>query len=139
MPDPRDFLPQPPWEGPPVPRGVVRKLQPTTLFEKRYAQKFEYRDREIWHFPHRRHRYAIPREVRISPGIEPDFDKLATYSEIWKLTKGPVGYSSVDDFVVLSGYDPGTVYQHLTWLVKNEQATMNVDRMGNVVYIKLRR
>lgn len=23
MPDPRDFLPQPPWEGPPLPRGIV--------------------------------------------------------------------------------------------------------------------
>lgn len=25
MPDPRDFLPQPPWEGPPIPRGRRQK------------------------------------------------------------------------------------------------------------------
>ena len=28
MPDPRDFLPQPPWEGPPIPRGIKRRIMP---------------------------------------------------------------------------------------------------------------
>lgn len=29
MPDPRDFLPQPPWEGPPIPEGFVKAFRPT--------------------------------------------------------------------------------------------------------------
>jgi hypothetical protein len=128
MPDIRDFLPMPP-PNPPVPRGWVR----------RYAIKFEYHGKEIWHYPRRPHIYAIPKEIRLGPGIKPSDEELATYIEIWELTKSPVGFSLVDDFVVLSGYSPEKVYQHLTWLVKNQKAIMNIDRWGNVVYIKLRR
>lgn len=28
MPDPRDFLPQPPWEGPPIPRALGKYIPP---------------------------------------------------------------------------------------------------------------
>ena len=28
MPKPSDFLPQPPWEGPPIPKGIVKVMKP---------------------------------------------------------------------------------------------------------------
>lgn len=140
MPEPRDFLPQPPWKGPPIPRVLQRgspRIKPRTKFEKQYTQRFKYKGREIWLFPNRSHIYAIPKEIRRGLGIQPSPEETTTYREIWGITKSAMGYISIDTFVTLSGYEPERVYHHMTWLVKNQQAIMNVDRMGKAVYVRL--
>jgi len=36
MPNPKDFLPPPPWEGPPIPRALADSILPPTAKQLRY-------------------------------------------------------------------------------------------------------
>lgn len=110
-------------------------MYPRTKFQKRYAKKVEYKGRAVWQFPGRTHTY-IPKGILITSGIKPSEDECNTYYEIWKIARSEVGYVPIDDIISLGGLDAEMVYNHLTWLVKNQKGHLGVDRMGKAVYFK---
>ena len=115
---------------------LSKPQRPRTKMQKQYANYYEYKGRMIAHFPSRVH-LEILREIRRGHGVKPKAEYLKMYKEIWRLTKSPLGYSCVEDFVELSGIPHEAVSQHLTWLVKNARAIAEVDRWGRPTYIWL--
>ena len=111
--------------------------KPRTVFEKSYAEVLEFEDKKVWGFPSSasiRDMPAIPREIRISKGIEPSIAELDRLIAIVKKTKSSFGYSSIFSIVYFFGED---ITRQMIWLVKNQMATLNVDRWGNAVYFQL--
>lgn len=112
--------------------------RPRTKFQKEYTSKITVSNKFIYHFPGRLHN-GIPKETRITKGVEPSKSNLAKYIEIWQLTKSELGYNLIDDFLALLDIPEQTIYNEIIWLVKNQIATINVDRFGNAVYFKFTR
>lgn len=41
MPDPKDFLPQPPWKGPPIPEAIIKAFGPITVEQINLGQQID--------------------------------------------------------------------------------------------------
>ena len=82
MPDPRDFLPLLPWEGPPIPRGLVHRAAPKTLRPYKIGDRLK---SSVWTDVHGRHPWLTVKGINIvewvgEPMIELEVtDGIQTY------------------------------------------------------------
>jgi hypothetical protein len=92
--------------------------RPTTKFQKQYAKKIQFGNREIWQFPGKyssspsdSKQVSIPKEIRVSKGIEPTVVQLNKIKGAWNVSNSPLGYSLIQDIVDLTGLDRNFVHQ----------------------------
>lgn len=77
MPNPRDFLPRPPWEGPPVPR-ILQQSNPTPYKEAEEKIRKWLRTTSYWHI--RRSLYEEYPEVE--PYAREILERMAARGEV---------------------------------------------------------
>ena len=127
----------------------MRKLLEEIIYEnrlsdlqKRGSRVVEFEGRKVVQYPWRydtqkNKRLQIPKDIRISAGIKPSDEELRKIIGAWNAAKYPLEYVHIQDIVDLTGLDRDLVHKIIIWLVKNQQARLNIDRAGNVVYVKM--
>jgi len=118
-----------------------KRHKPKTKFQKENSRLINYGNKKAYQFPLRGEDERlpnIPRNTRITSGTEPTQEELRDIKNIYKYVLGsesPFKYIPVWILVYFIGRD---ISHQLIWLVKNGFATLNVNRMGEAVYIKIK-
>jgi hypothetical protein len=119
--------------------------KPSTKFQKQYARMVEFEGRRIWQFPGKYgspdegKKISIPKEIRLSGGVKPGDDEFKKIVGAWRAAKSELGYSHIQDIVDLTGMDKESVHKAIIYLIKNQKAIGNVDRWGNLVFVKIKK
>lgn len=121
-------------------RSYCQGRIPKSDYQRKHSQRVAFDFRVYWSYPkgiRSKDRPApeLPKGIRIGKGIKPTEEELNRIKEIIAVFKPTLGFVPIAGLVYLFGRD---IAAQLTWMAKNGQAGLSVDRWGRPVYLKLK-
>lgn len=130
-------------KGKPV-SGYVRAIgpKPKTKFQKKFARLVSFEGRSVWQFPGKYSatgkEVEIPKDIRIGQGEAPTPEEFSKLLGASVAGRSELGYVHIQELVDLTGLPKDRVHKILIGFVRNGEANLSVDRLGNAVAVKVK-